>query len=274
MTTTSQFAAPTTMGGLTATLTTPREGRRSGGGMSAKSPRSEGALGPHHYEANEAIAKAREMHNEVSLLEQTLFDMQALIARLKEMALHNKAKNIERYFMGSDNLLMQGYLHEWHIFAQQMRKIHEIDGIHYARQQDLAALQQAIADLKAKRLHTKAGAIERYFMASDRLMMQAYLHEWRHFTADMKKLHEIDGIHFARQQDIAYLQQEIARLKERRLHDKRRKIERFFMGNDKMMKHVYLTEWKHFTHQMRRVREVDGIHNARDSYERRMARAE
>lgn len=105
-------------------------------------------------------------------------------------------------------------------------------------------------------------------------MVQAYLHEWREFTHEMKKLHEVDGIHYARQQDMVYLHDEIAKLKAKRLHDRRRTLENFFLGSDKSKKTAYFHEWKHFMHEMKREREVDGIHGVRESVAVRLEKAE
>jgi len=200
--------------------------------------------------------------------------MQEEVAWLKERALHNKAGAIERYFLQNDKMIKQAYIHEWHVFAHMMRKIREVDGVHFARQQDAAYLQAVLADLKNRRLHDKAANLERFFMCNDRLTKQAFIHEWLHFTKEQRKLHEIDGVHYGRQQDIDALQAEIARLKEARLHDKRRSLERLFYQNDKEMLHVYMHEWRAFMRNMRHVREADGHREVVKGVEHRLAVAE
>merc|ERR1719326_2589432 len=88
---------------------------------------------PHPGMAQNAIGKVRAMHAEVSLVEETLNAMQEEVAWLKERALHNKAGAIERCFMQNDKMIKQAYIHEWHVFAHMMRKIREVDGVHFAR---------------------------------------------------------------------------------------------------------------------------------------------
>ena len=99
----------------------------------------------------------------------------SLITRLRPIALDGKVNNMERHVMSSGDPLKRGYLQEIHIFAQQIRKLHEIDGTYY--------VQSFLAHLKEVAVHNKANHSESYVTSSDYLLKQ-----------QMREIHEIDDM--------------------------------------------------------------------------------
>merc|ERR1719311_1787587 len=63
---------------------------------------------------------------------------------------------------------------------------------------------------------------------------------------------------------ITAQQDEIAWLKEKLLHHKRKILEKYFMWDEDFAKQASFHEWKHFTHHQKKLRDIDGFNSQRE----------
>merc|ERR1719305_374055 len=101
-------------------------------------------------QVQEAMGLAPNVHNELSMIELTIRNLQDENSMLKEKMLQNRRAQLEKYFMTTSNLMVQACFHEWDRVYKQLKAQRELDGMNSRALMDRQAFEERAMELQRR----------------------------------------------------------------------------------------------------------------------------
>merc|ERR1719311_1563169 len=87
-------------------------------------------------ERAKAKATVNQMHNDMKEVESWILTLERENAHLKMALLTQRARVLEKYFLGTDTNLQQAVITAWRRASKQMQRYREVDSAHALRAED------------------------------------------------------------------------------------------------------------------------------------------